>query len=152
MTATTTFKSSLGRKVVSASSAEVLGELSRLVVDVNERRVTTLVIGKGRKALLVKWESVTGFGPDAVMVTNDDAAHVPADDQERAATQGALDLLARRALTELGNQIGEVDDVEFDPSTGGLQNLVVGSEKYPATTLLGVGPYAAVLDKTTNPE
>jgi sporulation protein YlmC with PRC-barrel domain len=149
---TTTFKSSLGRKVVSASSAEELGELTRLVANVNERRVTHLVIGKGRKALLIGWEAVKGFGPDAVMVTDDQAARPPGDDDEHGLVGGSRELLGQRALTELGNEIGEIDDVEFDPSNGLLQALIVGTNHHPASTLLGIGPYAAVLDRTTNPD
>lgn len=149
---TTTFKSSVGRKVVSASSAEQLGDLTRLVVNVNERRVTHLVIGKGRKALLINWEAVKGFGPDAVMVTDDQAARPPGNDDEHGMVSGSQELLGQRALTELGNEIGKMDDVEFDTSTGVLQALIVGADHHPASTLLGNGSYAAVLDRTTNPD
>ena len=59
------FTAASGRSVVSRTSAEQLGELAHVVVDANLRRVALLVVGKRRKALLVAWDQVSGFGPDA---------------------------------------------------------------------------------------
>ena len=74
---------------------------------------------------------------------------VPVDDHEKAAVDGKLDLVGKRALSDLGNELGKVDDVVFDPSTGQLESLVVGDQEYPATALLGAGSYAAVLGNTS---
>ena len=67
------FAAATGRKVVSRASAEELGELAHIVVDVKLRRVALLVVGKRRKALLVAWEHVSGFGPDAIMIEDESA-------------------------------------------------------------------------------
>ena len=84
------FAAASGRKVVSRKSAEGLGTLAHIVVDVKRRQVASLVVGKGRKALLVDWEQVSGFGPDAVMVVDESALHPPRDDRENAAADGKL--------------------------------------------------------------
>ena len=55
------FAAASGRKVVSRKSAEGLGTVAHIVVDVKRRQVASLVVGKGRKALLVDWEHVSGF-------------------------------------------------------------------------------------------
>jgi sporulation protein YlmC with PRC-barrel domain len=139
------FTAASGRRVVSRTSAEELGALAHIVVDVEETQVASLVVGKGRKALVVAWEQVTGFGPDAVMLADDDALHAPRDDGERAAAEGALELVGRRALSEMGNELGTLDDIVFDPATGALQALVLGEREEPATSLLGAGSYAVIV-------
>ena len=62
------FTAASGRKVISRTSAEELGSLAHIVIDVTRGQVALLVIGKGRKARILAWEDVNGFGPDAVMI------------------------------------------------------------------------------------
>lgn len=139
------FAAASGRKIVSRTSAEELGKLSHIVVDVKRPQVTALVVGKGRKALLVAWEQVNGFGPDAVMVADESALHPPRDDRERAAADGKLELVGKRALSDMGNDLGTVSDVVFDPLTGVIEILVLGDREEPAGSLLGAGSFAAVV-------
>ena len=139
------FAAASGRKVVSRKSAEGLGTLAHIVVDVKRRQVASLVVGKGRKALLVDWEQVSGFGPDAVMVVDESALHPPCDDRENAAADGKLELVGKRALTDTGNDLGTVSDVVFDPVTGSIESLVLGDREEPAASLLGAGSFAAIV-------
>jgi sporulation protein YlmC with PRC-barrel domain len=139
------FAAATGRKLVSRASAEELGELAHIVVDVEHRRIAWLTAGKRRKALLVDWENVSGFGPDAVIVTEESALHSAGDDRERAAVDGKLDLLGKRALSEMGDDLGPVTDVVFDATTGAVETLVLGDHEEPATALLGAGSFAAII-------
>jgi sporulation protein YlmC with PRC-barrel domain len=139
------FAAASGRKVVSRASAEELGKLAHVVVDVKQRQVASLVVGKGRNALLVAWEHVSGFGPDAVMIADESALRAPRDDGERAAADGKVDLVGKRALSDMGNDLGPVSDVVFDPETGALEALVLGDREEPATSLLGAGSFAAII-------
>ena len=136
---TDSFTAATGRKVLSRASAEELGKLTQLLVDVGDRRVAQLVVGKGRRARSVDWEHVTGFGPDAVML--DDAASLVTRD----ATTAGADLLGQRALSELGNELGWVDDVIFDPTTGAILSLVVGTRAHAAGGPPGAAPSAGWL-------
>jgi sporulation protein YlmC with PRC-barrel domain len=145
------FRRSTDRKVVSRASAKELGAVSHLLVDAQRRQIAAVVIGRGRNAHLVDWAQVTGFGPDAVMVGDEAALRAPADDRERAAAAGELELVGQRALSERGNELGKLDDVTFDPDTGALQDLVIGERRVPAGSLLGNGSYAAVLDESSEP-
>ena len=142
---TDSLRAAAGRKVVSRASADTLGAVSHLVVDARARRIQAVVVGKGRKARLVEWEHLAGFGPDAVMVTDESALREPADDRDRAAADGKLELVGKRALNELGTELGTVDDVLFDPEAGALEQLTVGGRAVPATALIGSGSYAVVL-------
>jgi uncharacterized protein YrrD len=145
------FRSSIGRKVVSRASAKELGAVNHLLVDEQQRRIAAVVIGRGKKAQFVDWTQLSGFGPDAVMVADEDSLRVPADDRERVAAEGKLDLVGKRAISEEGNELGRIDDVTFDADTGELEDLVIGDRRVAAGSLLGSGSYAAVLDKTQEP-
>jgi len=138
------FRQARGRKVVSRATAQALGTVGHLLIDAG--RIVAVVVGQGRKAQLVDWAGVSGFGPDAVMVADEAALRPPADDRERAAADGKLEIVGVRALTELGTGLGTVDDVTFDPQSGALESLRVGDREIPAAALLGVGSYAAVIE------
>ena len=142
------FRSSVGRKVVSRSSAKELGSVSHLLVDAGQRRIVAVVIGRGKKAQLVDWAQLSGFGPDAVMVVDEGVLRSPSDERERAAVTGKLELVGKRALSERGNELGQLDDVTFDADTGTLEDLLVGARRVPAGSLLGSGSYAAVLGES----
>lgn len=145
------FLRSAGRKVISRASAKELGAVSRLLVDVNQRRIAAVVIGRGKKAYLVEWAQLSGFGPDAVMVVDEGALRPAADDREAAAVAGRLELVGKRVLSERGNELGQVDDVTFDAHTGALEDLLLGEFHVPAGSLLGSGSYAVVVDKSQEP-
>ena len=142
------FRGSVGRKVVSRSSAKELGSVSHLLVDARQRRIAAVVIGRGKKAQLVDWTQLSGFGPDAVMVVDEGALRPPSDDRERAAAEGKLELVGKRALSERGNELGKLDDVTFDADTGVLEDLLIGARRVHAGSLLGSGSYAAVLEES----
>ena len=139
------FAAAVGRKLVSRKSAEELGELAHFVVDVKLRRIALLIAGKRRKALLVAWEDVSGFGPDAVIVTDESVMFSPRDDRERAAVDGELELLGKRALSEMGDDLGTVTDVVFETSSGAVETIVLGDREEPAASLLAAGSFAAII-------
>ena len=128
-----------------------MGAVSHLLVDAQQRQIAAVVIGRGKKAQLVEWAQLSGFGPDAVMVVDEGALRPPADDRERAAAEGKLELVGKRALSERGNELGQIDDVTFDADTGALEDLIIGDRRVPAGSLLGSGSYAAVLDESQEP-
>ncbi|HEY5318579.1 MAG TPA: PRC-barrel domain-containing protein [Solirubrobacteraceae bacterium] len=139
------FAAAVGRKLVSRASAEELGALTHIVADVSRNKVASLVMGKGRKAVLVDWDQVSGFGPDAVMVADENALYAPRDDRESAAADGKLDLIGQRVLSDMGESLGEASDIVFDPASGVLETLVIGEREVPATSILGAGSYAVVV-------
>jgi len=145
------FRSCVGRKVVSKASAMELGNVSHLLVDAQQHRIDAVVIGRGKKARLVEWAQLSGFGPDAVMVLDEVALRLPTDDRETAAAEGRLELVGKRALTERGNELGQVEDVTFDAESGVLEDLLIGDSRVAAEALLGSGSYAVVLHESQEP-
>jgi sporulation protein YlmC with PRC-barrel domain len=148
---TDSFRQAAGRKVLSRASAQQLGTVDHLLLEPLRPQITAVIIGKGKKAQLVEWAQLSGFGPDAVMVRDEGALRPPADDRERAAADGHLDLVGKRVLTERGNELGTVDDVTFDPETGALATLRIGDREIPAGSWLGSGSYAVVVDASQEP-
>ena len=146
-----TFKQATGRKVLSRASAQELGSVGHLLLDAQTRQIAAVIIGRGKKAQFIDWGHLTGFGPDAVMVSEEGALRPAADDRERAAADGKLELVGKRALTEAGNELGTVDDVTFNPDTGEVESLRIEGRDIPAGALLGSGSYAVVLDATQDP-
>lgn len=134
------FKEAKGRPVVSRSSAERLGRVGSLVADGSARRVAAVLMGSGRKASAIEWGRVAGFGPDAVVVDDGDGA----DDQDLKS--GRLDPLGKRLLTDHGDEVGVVDDVEFDPDTAALTAVLSDQgHRIGAQLLRGIGSYAVVV-------
>ena len=131
------FRESVGRKVVSRASAQELGSVNHLLVDDQQRQVALIVIGRGKKAQLVDWAQLSGFGPDAVMVADETSLRVPADERERAAAEGKLELVGKRSLSELGNELGLIDDVTFDAGSGALEDLVIGDRRVSGWVVAG---------------
>ncbi len=125
-----------GRRVISRSSAESLGDVSDALLTTSPAAVTALQVGKGRKAETVPWSQIVGIGPDAVVVTDDQSAAQP--------TEGRSPM-GRLVLSELGNAAGPVTDVEFDESSGALISLATESVLIEGDRLLADGSYAIVV-------
>jgi uncharacterized protein YrrD len=134
------------RPVVSRASAETLGELKHVVVDVPGRRIVALhVAGGKRKALLVDWSSIAGFGPDGIVVEDDAAARPPADDRESDVAAGRLDLDGRLVLSDAGDALGSVTDVVFDEGSGAVAAVEAGELSIDAGRLRAIGPYCVLV-------
>lgn len=136
----------VGRPVVSRASAEGIGELRHVVIDVPSVRVAALhVTGRRKRARLVDWSAVTGFGPDAIVVDREESVREPAEGYERGLASGDIAVLGALALSERGDALGSVDDLELDESSGAVEAVVVGETRIPASRLRAIGPYCVVL-------
>jgi uncharacterized protein YrrD len=135
-----------GRPVIGRDSAETLGTLQHVVVDVRTRRITALhVAGRRRKALLVDWSAIAGFGPDGIIVHGEDPTRPPADDRELAVASGKLDLDGRLVLNENGDSLGVLGDVLFDEGSGELRAIIAGEGEIGADRLRAVGSYCVIV-------
>lgn len=141
----TSLRESIGRPVISRATAEDLGKVAHVVIDTASHAVPALVVGVGKKAQVVDWPALTGFGPDAVMVNDEAAVRSPSGAVEEATVAGRRSLLGARALTEDGVALGQITDANIDDATGQLIDVVIGDERIAADRLLGLGSYAAVL-------
>lgn len=134
-----------GKPVLSRDSAEELGRVTGVAIALDPPRVTSLVVKSGRKTGVIAREQVTSFGPDAVVVGSDDAWHEPSTDDDERAAAGRTVPVAKRVLTDAGNEIGTVSDAEFDPADGTVVALFAQDGPIAAQRLRGLGSYALVV-------
>lgn len=139
------FSEANGRKVVSTSSAETVGVIKSFVVDPSSQRVVALSLNKTPgEGTMLPWSDITGFGADAV--TMPDAERIIAPDEQLAALDGKHhSIVGKRVLATSGLQLGHVRDVDFDPSSGHIDALLLEDTTIDGAKLRGVGSYAVVV-------
>jgi sporulation protein YlmC with PRC-barrel domain len=136
----TSLRHAVGKPAIVRDTAEQLGKIQYFVIDADAQRVRALAVAVGRGTQLVDWAQVGSIGPDAVIV---DGSREPSGDDDRAVS-GALHPLEKRVLSDRGNEIGTLDDVEIDDA-GSVRTMVVGDEHVDGGRLEGVGSYAVVI-------
>lgn len=135
-----------GRAVLSRESAERVGELKHVVVDAATRRITALhVSGRKKKAEMIDWDEIVGFGSDGIVVTGEARLRSPGDERERAVVGGALDLDGRLVLDDAGVSPGVLTDVLFDEASGEITAIVCADEEIAGVRLRAVGPYCVIV-------
>lgn len=140
----TRFSEATGRQVVSTSTAATLGKVDEFLIDPVARSVVALRLKKTAGGDTLRWSDITAFGADAVTVLGADAI---ADRDPDLAELAGKDhrLLGKRVLSTAGDQLGTVEDVEFDPETGTITALLLTGAQIAGVRLLGVGSYAVVV-------
>jgi sporulation protein YlmC with PRC-barrel domain len=145
------FSQAKGHKVVASSTATTVGKVAELLVDPVTRSVVAARVKKSEHGEYLRWADLVAFGSDAVTVT--DGSSLGDGGPEVQALSGKTHrVLGKRVLTDGGDELGKVDDVEFDTETGTLTSLLVGTggrrgdtSEVAAARLLGVGSYAVVV-------
>lgn len=139
------FSEGRGHPVVGTETADTVGKVQRFVVDASQARVVALVLKKTPdKADVLRWADVITFGPDAVTVPSAGLLVEP-DGELARLTNKKRSLLGQRVLTDAGDDIGKVDDVDFDPADGSIRHLLTSGGEVDAARLLGLGSYALMV-------
>ncbi len=138
------FSEASGRKVVSTSTAQTVGQIADFVIDPQTQSLVAITVKKADHGDTLLWPSITAFGVDAVTVAGAEVI-VDANDVVKALSGKDHRLVGRRVLTTTGEDLGTVDDVDFDPETGRLMTLTLGSAAIAGERLIGIGSYAAVV-------
>lgn len=133
-----------GRKVVSTATADRIGKVSDFVLDPATRSVVALVLKKTDAGSVVRWGDLAAVGSDAVTVA--DAAVVTEPDETLEALSGKRGaVLKKLVLDDGGRALGKVTDLDLDPETGVVRELVLDERTVAGERLLGVGSYAVVV-------
>ncbi|WP_323794147.1 PRC-barrel domain-containing protein [Nocardioides sp.] len=137
-----------GRKLVDTTSADTVGKVDGFLLDPATRSVVALEFKKTDHGSVVAWSDLTAVGADAVTIAE---ATVLGDHDERQSDLATKDgaVLKKRVLSDAGEDLGSVHDIDLDPETGALVELILGSKKdrrsIAGSRLLGVGSYAVVV-------
>lgn len=139
------FSEATGRTVLSTGNAETVGTVSGFLVDPVTAQVVAVRLKKTHGAGdTVHWPDLTSFGIDNVTVASADvigkATGVAADLDTKKA-----ELVGKRLLTDAGSEVGAVDDIDFDPSSGAVVSLLTSDGPVYADRLIGCGSYAVVV-------
>jgi sporulation protein YlmC with PRC-barrel domain len=141
------FSEASGRKVVSTSSAETVGKIDGFVIDPQRRAVVAVECRKTAGGDVLAWPDIVGFGADAVTVA--DAGAITEAGPELQALRGKDHrVLGKRVLSSAGDELGKVQDVEFDAGSGVVEALIVEGAQIAGERLIGVGSYAVVVSAT----
>ncbi len=133
-----------GHKVVSTSTADTVGKVDGFVLDPATRHLVALELKKTQAGSLVVWPDLAAVGTDVVTVA--DAEKVIEPDAELTELAGKdRSVLKKRVLTECGEDLGSVKDIDFDPKTGELRELLLSDATVAGERLLGIGSYAVVV-------
>jgi uncharacterized protein YrrD len=135
-------KELLGTRVMSKSSAQKMGKVEGVVLDVPPRRMIALQVGRDG---LVDWVDVSGVGTDAVVVESEDRVRNAAAAREERAMAGAFDLRGKRVLSDHGNELGTVTEVELDEVSGTIEAVVTTEGRVAAERLRALGSYCLVV-------
>ncbi len=138
-------RDAMGRAVVARDTAETVGQVHGAVIDVDSLRIAAFQLGKGHKAQLADWTAITGVGPDAIVVESQAGLRAANGEREERIVKGDIALLGGRVLTDRGDALGSLDDVEFDEETGEVVALVCGDTSVAAARLRSVGGFAIVV-------
>ncbi len=133
-----------GRKVVSTASAETVGQVAGLVVDPRSHSVVAVTLKKTDRGDTVLWSDISAFGADAVTIADAEVVG-EANDAVKELSGKDHRLLGKRVLNDLGEELGKLTDVEFDPETGALSALILPASLVAGPQLMGIGSYAVVV-------
>jgi sporulation protein YlmC with PRC-barrel domain len=129
------------------SSATEIARVLTPIVDPAEHRVVGFRVDGSSPVL--PWEGIHAVGADALTVDGPSAIRQGSTDAEVRATSVPIDPIGLRVLDEDGLELGTVDDIEFDPATGTITEILVAGASHPGDELLGIGDYAVVLRAST---
>jgi sporulation protein YlmC with PRC-barrel domain len=132
------------RRVFATTTATTVGQVDDLVVDPHGRAIAALRLDGARHGDTVHWADITGMGPDAITVASPDAVR-DAEGRTAELLAGGYRILGKRLLTDAGDDIGRVMDIDFDPRTGSIRELVTTDGRVDGGRLLACGSYAAVV-------
>ncbi|MEP7035854.1 MAG: PRC-barrel domain-containing protein [Dermatophilaceae bacterium] len=140
------FSEASGRKIVSTSTAETVGQIADFVIDPRSHSVVALTVKKTDQGDTLPWTRITAFGADAVTVPASEVI-IDADDAVTALSGRDRRLIGKRVLNTAGEDLGPVADVDFDPEDGRLITLTLSAGGIAGERLIAIGPYAAVVHR-----
>ncbi|MBB6415440.1 PRC-barrel domain-containing protein [Streptomyces massasporeus] len=132
-----------GHNVIALTTAESLATVIGFAVVPAPARIAALRVKTRGPGTQVAWNDVHSFGPDAVTVRTPD--EIRGDQDTTAPTDKHHDPIGKRLLTETGQDLGTLDDIDFDEATGHIRRLIMAGQDIPGERLLGAGTYAIVV-------
>lgn len=133
------------RNLVSTSTADTVGRVDGFVLDPQSRSLVALTFKKTDHGSVVPWSDLTAVGADAVTVSEaDKIVELEASPVAELAGKDKT-VLKKRVLTSDGVHLGKVTDLDLDPQSGAVLELVLDEGRVAGERLIGLGSYALVV-------
>jgi len=99
----------IGRTVLARSTANKIGRLHDLIIDVAKGELAGISVQLPDETLrLVESRDIHGFGPDALMIAADESAIAVQDSQLKTLPLAKHNLIGSNVMTESGKLLGQV--------------------------------------------
>ncbi|MGP3966296.1 PRC-barrel domain-containing protein [Streptomyces sp. 6N223] len=138
------FSQAKGHKVVGLQKAETIARVRECAIAPLPPHVTAFRVRARGHGNVLMWENIEAFGPDAVTIRSPDMLQTD-DDAPRDRADPRYDPIGKQVITEAGEGLGVVTDIDFDVSDGRIHRLITKDHEIPAERLLGVGGFAIVV-------
>lgn len=135
-----------GQRVLTVDDAQQVGSIRRLLVDPGQARVTAVHLeGVSGSDTLLPWPKVKSVGPDALMVETAQLLEEPPEQVRERIDAGYYDLDGRTVYSDAGDSLGQLEDIEFDESSGRVIRLHVPGHALPVPRFVAIGPDAVIV-------
>jgi uncharacterized protein YrrD len=133
----------VGRAAVVREGGQKAGKVKDVIVDLTGRQVLGFVIAERpfRQAKVALWEGLQTIGPDNVIFEAATSV-VKADEvpEVKAELASKVKLKGRKLQTTAGKDLGEIEDVQFDDSTGAVVGYELSSGLFSGHHFLPTPP------------
>jgi sporulation protein YlmC with PRC-barrel domain len=135
------------RRVVNRETAETVGKVKRVLIEPASARAVALELSGARtEQSIVAWSDLAGFGPDAVVVPSGQVLRGPRDALEEDFVAGRSEILGKRVLTDAGELLGELKDVDLEDPSGEVRAFELDrGDTIRVGRMVAVGPYAVII-------
>jgi sporulation protein YlmC with PRC-barrel domain len=114
-----------GMPVISIADGIKAGQVADLRIAATSPQVQALMLKTGREHTVVPFESIRTIGPDAIMIESLDV--LCADDELASGdvVRHFTSLVGRETAGDDGRYLGDVRDLEVDPSSGRIDAILL---------------------------
>ena len=139
------FSEAKNRKVMSTTGAITVGKVRDVVVDPRKAHVVAVTLKKTEgDGDTLTWNNMKSFGRDAITIDSADVITV-AEGELAVLSDKHHKLIGKRVLTDGGDELGKVKDIEFDPESGAVRAVITNNEEIAGGRMIGLGSYALVV-------
>lgn len=117
-----------GMPVVSVQGADELGHVDDLYLDLGQSRILALRVNlsglfSGHRAL--QWKDIQSIGQNAVTVASSSVLQQARDLPALENAVGWQSVRGMKVMTEGGDEVGTVSDLDLDPATGHIESYLL---------------------------
>ncbi|WP_338672486.1 PRC-barrel domain-containing protein [Streptomyces sp. SCSIO 30461] len=134
------------RSVISVSGAETVGTIAACTIAASPSRVAGFRLKtRGMGGHVLPWDDVLAMGNDAVTIRSAENLQAGKDVDSADPVHKSREPLGKPLLTENGEVLGTVIDIDFDERTGRISRLISTEAEIRGDQILGTGTFALVV-------